>query len=871
MVCSGLSSPVQSCLIMAFFASLGVIADPLRNYLLQNTSAVFEKSYQAEAIRMNPLRQRFPFLYSDEEAQDAQHLEQAMRRMVTFCDPDAPVEASRKYVESFQLRRDVSVLDKQIEALKGSRDALRTVRARRKRLIDELSKQAVRKMRAEYFDRVDRLRNLGQTTTDVACAEDASGRSIPTDIYHGTEALRGVANHIRGSIRRTLHLNASSRTSNGKGSFLELLVGYLSNRPVVDKMHIHGDESSTISTIEHKTAAQNPPRPRGTPTCLLCKETFSNLDSLTNHCTNLHVKMGAFSHPFPCPECRRCGAIDDHLISSPSSWSSHVELCHGVENAPKLRREAHSGETETKDCCPFCGLYLGSRGFAIHRGSHVRDGPASAVFSSPFHCMACRSSRNGETAEDVIIDGCPSWDAHVRTAHPEEQGWIVEKSTTSGQEILICLLCDDKRSFHNQTALTSHCNKVHIKNGRKFDKPFLCPECLRCGLPDHTIDDTSSWRRHVAMVHGIQNMPNQLQAVPESIKSPMDIIQHGAFPARSGERTTMEATVENRAAICFLCESRPPFGWKSNLTAHCKTKHVATGQFARPFSCPECQRMAKEDHVITCPSSWSCHVQAFHGAGNAPNLRSDPLPARVTLCPFCGSLSSGKHRNSHVREGASSVIFSKPFPCQACRAHAPLHGTEGDLMIDGCAMWNAHVLSKHGEHHKTWSVGVGHDAMKIDKNKNTAEPMAHVACLLCDGTFPQRGIWVHFMRTHLPSILSGSISSCRDCDDQHRRDGTILPYRIDGIENWNGHLQSTHPDLYHHFLATRPSFSTTSSACDAAEATTTRPAKRRKRSTDTSSMLADAQHDMVLPESPEPVRVRAETDLSLIDPRLLAD
>lgn len=54
----------------------------LRNYIIQNTSIVFEKSYQAEHIRVNPLRHRFISIYSDEEAWHSEPLERAMRTMI---------------------------------------------------------------------------------------------------------------------------------------------------------------------------------------------------------------------------------------------------------------------------------------------------------------------------------------------------------------------------------------------------------------------------------------------------------------------------------------------------------------------------------------------------------------------------------------------------------------------------------------------------------------------------------------------------------------------------------------------------------------------------------------------------------------------
>src|SRR5438067_671839 len=81
---------------------------------MQNTSTVLEKSYQAEHIRVNPLRHRFMPMYSDAEAWHSEHLERAMRTVILKCDPNAPVEPSIEYLQSFDLRRDVSDLRKRI-------------------------------------------------------------------------------------------------------------------------------------------------------------------------------------------------------------------------------------------------------------------------------------------------------------------------------------------------------------------------------------------------------------------------------------------------------------------------------------------------------------------------------------------------------------------------------------------------------------------------------------------------------------------------------------------------------------------------------------------------------------------------------------
>jgi len=73
-----------------------------------------------------------------------------------------------------------------------------------------------------------------------------------------------------------------------------------------------------------------------------------------------------------------------------------------------------------------------------------------------------------------------------------------------------------------------------------------------------------------------------------------------------------------------------------------------------------------------------------------------------------------------------------------------------------------------------------------------------------DGFFPLRGIWTHFMRTHLPVLASGSASRL-DCSDRHQGDQEPTS-RITGIDEWNEHLQSTHYDLFWYFTASRSSF-----------------------------------------------------------------
>jgi hypothetical protein len=806
-----------ACCLQRMCIALGVLADVLRNYLMQNTSAVFEKSYQAEHIRANPLRLRFMPLYSDEEEWHSEDLERVMRTMVSRCDPNAPVEPSTEYLQSFGFRRDVSDLRKRIadaRAEKNSRrEDWRPLYFKYKRLIENLSRQAVEKMRAEYFDRVDRLRALGQSTLEEAAsaATTTSSRAKHARLCHGTNALAWVARYIR------LHNDMAWDTTKPRGTrydktrFLESLLGYLNNQPAVEAVREELEEEPMMWEV---TGAAIPSPNEQKHMCLLCGEFFFSLDSLTNHCKNMHVNKGAFDHPFQCPECRRCGNLDDHSITSPSSWSAHVEIFHGNNNAPRLRTDPQPSAYEAKICCPFCGLFVeAERGFNKHRNTHLRDGTASTIFSTPFPCLACRIEQGSDWKQDIMIDGYSAWDAHVALVHADAEGnWFVEGppqpsgSSEGTNEMYACLLCDDRRSFSSRKGLTAHCKKIHVKVGRKFSKPFPCPECRRLGAPDHSITSASSWSSHAAKSHGWKNTPKLRTVAPQPTLDRTKQHEHlSSAHSDDQENRPVEvspaASESNDASVCFLCDDRRTFSFKCNLTAHCKAIHVRDGKFEEPFPCPECRRCGKADYMITTPSTWSSHVASVHGPANAPTLRTEPAPARTALCPFCGIVGSGKHRNSHVRGGPVSAIFSNPFPCLACRNDSQQGGVQQDVMINGFSAWNAHVFSAHVKNARAWTVGITPVGIKKRRRREDEENTKRdkVQCLLCDGDFPRQGIRHHFRMTHLPALASGR-ASCVECGAPQEGEAELTSL-ITGIDAWNEHVQSAHRDLSWYFTA----------------------------------------------------------------------
>ena len=129
-------------------------------------------------------------LHPDEEAWRSEPLERAMRTMSLKSDPNAPVEPSTEYLQSFERRRDVSDLRRDMEQAKAAKDRkmCRLLYWKIKRLIENLSRQAVVKMRTEYFERVDRLRALGQSTSEeAASAAIATSRAKHVRLCRGGE------------------------------------------------------------------------------------------------------------------------------------------------------------------------------------------------------------------------------------------------------------------------------------------------------------------------------------------------------------------------------------------------------------------------------------------------------------------------------------------------------------------------------------------------------------------------------------------------------------------------------------------------------------------------------------------------------------
>jgi hypothetical protein len=80
-----------------------------------------------------------------------------MRIMILKCNLNASVKPSTEYLQSFKCRRDVSVLCRGLEKAKAALDCQtwRSLYCKLKCLVEILSRQAVVKMRTEYFKQVN--------------------------------------------------------------------------------------------------------------------------------------------------------------------------------------------------------------------------------------------------------------------------------------------------------------------------------------------------------------------------------------------------------------------------------------------------------------------------------------------------------------------------------------------------------------------------------------------------------------------------------------------------------------------------------------------------------------------------------------------
>ncbi|KAF6817371.1 hypothetical protein CPLU01_13617 [Colletotrichum plurivorum] len=289
-------------------AFLGVFEPAFRNYILGNTSAVYEKkSYIPQQISGKDLMMAAwaALAGTDEITPQLRH--------ATFTrDENAPMYPTAEDYDNIESRKDITALRREVEAMRaehgaGSEEA-RKAKLRLDADITALRKLAVAERREKYFAEADRLRSLGVPTVSLRAGAGSKrtasrySRSVPDAVCIGR-----------------LMQESERQDEEFETEYFESFTAFLHN------IHSRG---ASVSTDDLDDGPKN-----DKPDCLLCGLSCAHRSSLTRHVGRVHEKN--FARPFHCPECSR-QRLKPVLITGKSHWSNHVAKQHGRANAPNV-------------------------------------------------------------------------------------------------------------------------------------------------------------------------------------------------------------------------------------------------------------------------------------------------------------------------------------------------------------------------------------------------------------------------------------------------------------------------------------------------------------------------------------------------------
>ncbi|KAI3552370.1 hypothetical protein CSPX01_00119 [Colletotrichum filicis] len=442
--------------------------DALRNYILSNTSRVYEKSYQPRHIRENLAR----VAYGDLAGQsDALH---TILRNATFTrDEKAPLYPTQRDLDVFEKRNDVQKRRKEYRAAvtlhgAGSVQAKR-MGARVWDLIEALSALTVKVRRAKYFKEADRRRVQGLSTTDlrVTPAEDPHRKS------EQSRFTSGIAVKIGSYLR-----DEDADTKFNSTTFVNHLQAFLADRDLPGSSQ---DPQVLQTTSQPKKGRPGHTEIEKTGKCLLCSRHYSRRSNLTRHYKVTHSRQ--FSKPFPCPSCHQIG--QKYQVRDEADWSSHVTRCHGEENAPHLISRSPNEQKMVR--CLICRSWLsGTHNLTKHtREVHQKAG---GLFDKPFCCPECHRS-----GQQVPITDRADWSQHMKWTH----GTREQEEPPSSNQRRVCLICGE--SFTSSRYL-DHFMQVHVRKQKIFASSFHCPSC-KCQGRDVEIVGYGGWVQHAAEPH----------------------------------------------------------------------------------------------------------------------------------------------------------------------------------------------------------------------------------------------------------------------------------------------------------------------------------------------------------------------------------
>jgi hypothetical protein len=138
----------------------GALSGPLRNYVLSNTTQVYERSYQPRHVRENLAHVAFRKLVRKDE-----ELFEVLQDASLSRDTNAPLCVSQEDLDGFNNRRDIRDLRdryaRTVAAASSNSPEAKRIAARIKWVLDWLCDLRVAELRKAYFEDVDKLRSLG--------------------------------------------------------------------------------------------------------------------------------------------------------------------------------------------------------------------------------------------------------------------------------------------------------------------------------------------------------------------------------------------------------------------------------------------------------------------------------------------------------------------------------------------------------------------------------------------------------------------------------------------------------------------------------------------------------------------------------------
>ncbi|KAI6310931.1 hypothetical protein MCOR34_006176 [Pyricularia oryzae] len=368
-----------------------------RNYVLSNSSKIFEEYYQPRNFDGDLGQVAF-----GEHARGNDELFKRMREASFKRNENAPIYVTQEDLESFQKREDISELRVEYARLKE------TARLEKRAKHEEGKSETKDKSEANK-EAARVLFHISKTIANL-CASTLKGSRA--EFFERVDREEGDKGNFKRDLQ-TLHVNPQKPRHIAAG-----------NAAVKIGQILRGD--------------------------IVRGDTFSK--ALLSFLQEVHHHEGLYDRPFPCPACK--GQEKDHTINNAMEWSNHVEKVHGKLNAPglpenkdsfarkrkrnehrlkegdeasdiqqvvgKKRKVSDKGRLEIYEgkvaLCLFCKMTMEpGRCFSKHLGKKHRG-----RFESEIHCPKCL-----ESDEEVAILGRYDWSRHIAEVHGGDNGALL--------------------------------------------------------------------------------------------------------------------------------------------------------------------------------------------------------------------------------------------------------------------------------------------------------------------------------------------------------------------------------------------------------------------------------------------------------------